>query len=394
MTERWGDDPLLMIPGPTELLPRVREVLAGRFHPHYGYEWKEIYEGVEEAARRIFKTVNETIVMPGPGCLGLELGVLSVANRGEKVLAVVNGFFGDRLAEIATLCGLSVVRVEAGPGETVSPEDLKKAMDGNPDAKALLAVQNESATGTLNPIKEYTALAKKRGLLTVIDSISAYGGVDLDVDGWDIDVCVGYANKCLGSIPGALPVSITDEVWERVDKGLVRPSSFMTNLKVWRWYRRNWGAAGHPYPTTVNTFAYLAFMVAAEAALSEGLEKRYERHRKISAATRRAAEAMGLDLVPQKESDASPTITAISLPASARGRLDELLRTMLSKHKIMIGGGLGSTAGTAIRIGHMGVTADPRYLVPTLTSLTQTLKEIGIETGDVGSVVEAFYNAL
>jgi alanine-glyoxylate transaminase/serine-glyoxylate transaminase/serine-pyruvate transaminase len=82
--EAWYDDPLLMIPGPSELHPRVREVLAGRFYPHYGHEWKELYEKVEDVAKKIFQTKNEIIVMPGPGCLGLELGVLSVADRGGE----------------------------------------------------------------------------------------------------------------------------------------------------------------------------------------------------------------------------------------------------------------------------------------------------------------------
>ncbi len=392
--EGWYDDPLLMIPGPSELHPRVREVLAGRFYPHYGHEWKELYEEVEDVAKRIFKTKNEIIVMPGPGCLGLELGVLSVAERGEKVVAVVNGFFGERFAEIAKLCGLNLVKVEAGPGMIVPPSKLEEALDGNPDAKALISVQNESATGTLNPVKDYVMLAKKRGLFTVIDSVSAYGGVDLDVDGWGIDVCVGYANKCLGSIPGALPVSISSEVWERVERGLVKPNSFMTNLAVWSWYRKNWGGMGHPYPTTVNTFAYLAFKVAAEAALSEGLEKRYERHRTIAMATREAVKAMGLELTVHEDSHASPTITAIDLPSGARNKLQEVLKTMLTKHRIMIGGGLGSTAGRAIRIGHMGVTADPRYVVPTLTSLTITLRDAGVEVEKVGTVIDAFYSAI
>lgn len=383
-----------MIPGPTELHPRVKEVLTGRFYPHYGPEWREQYSGIEEAVKKIFKTKNETIIMPGPGCLGLELGVVSVANRGEKIVALTNGFFGDRFAEIASYCGTEVVILDSPPGFVVSPETLRESLDNHPDATALICVQNESAAGVLNPIQSYTKIAKKRGLFTVVDSISSFGGAELDVDGWSIDVCVGYPNKCLSGIPGALPVSISDEVWERVERGIVRPSSWITNLRVWRWYRRNWAASGHPYPTTVNTYSYLALKAAAEVALEEGLEKRYERHKRMAAAFRAAVKKMGLELISKNEEYASPTITAAALPPSLHGKIDQIVGNMFEEFRIMISRGIAATEKTAIRVGHMGLTASPRYLVPTLTALSETFRSLGYQTCSTGEAVESFYEAL
>ncbi len=394
MSQYWSEDPVLMIPGPSELHPRVRQVLTGRFYPHYGSEWGEIYWEVEEAVRKIFRTRNEVIVMPGPGCLGLELGVVNVANRGDKVVALTNGFFGDRFAEIASYCAAEVVTLSSPPGYIVSTEALKECLDKNPDAVALIVVQNESATGVLNPIPQYVEIAKKRGLFTVVDSISAFGGAELDVDGWGIDVCVGYPNKCLSGIPGALPVSISGEVWERVERGLVHPASWMTNLRVWRWYRRNWASHGHPYPTTINTYAYLALKVAAEVAIEEGLEKRYERHRRMAAAFRAAAKAMGLGLVSRNEEYASPTITAIELPPELRGKIEHIVGKMLRDYRIMISRGIAATEETAIRIGHMGYTASPRFLIPTLAALSETLSSQGYQRCSTGDAIDAFYKAL
>lgn len=394
MSSYWGEDPILMIPGPSELHPRVREVLMGRFYPHYGPEWRELYNGIEEAVKKIFKTNNETIIMPGPGCLGLELGVVNVAQRGEKVIAICNGFFGDRFAEIASYCGTEVVTISAPAGYVVSVDTLKEVLDKNSDASALLLVHNESATGVLNPVKDYVAVARKRGIFTVVDSISSFGGAEIDVDGWGIDVCIGYPNKCLSGIPGALPVSISGEVWEKVVRGQINPRSWMTNLRVWRWYRANWASSGHPYPTTVNTYAFLALKAAAEVALEEGLEKRYERHKRIAAAVRAAAKAMGLGLVSKNEAYASPTITAIEIPDELRKRIGKIVETMFRDYKIMISRGMGATENTAIRIGHMGLTASPRYLTPTLVALTEALKSVDANTCTPGEAVEKFYAAL
>ncbi|MEM1922878.1 MAG: alanine--glyoxylate aminotransferase family protein [Nitrososphaerota archaeon] len=394
MSRYWGEDPILMIPGPSELHPRIRDVLTSRFYPHYGPEWRQIYTEIEENVKKIFKTRNEVIIMPAPGCLGLELGIVNVANRGDKIVALTNGFFGDRFVEIASYCGAEVLTLSAPAGYVVSPETLKECLDRNPDARALIVVQNESAAGVLNPIHEYLAIAKKRGLFTVVDAVSSFGGADLDVDGWGIDVCVGYPNKCLSGIPGALPVSISREVWERVERGQVSPMSWFTNLRVWRWYRENWSSAGHPYPTTVNTYAYLALKKGVEVALEEGLEKRYERHRRMAAALRAAVKAMRLGLVSKNESYASPTITAIEVPEKLRDKIGQLVDMMLNKYRIMISRGIGATENNAIRIGHMGLTASPRYLLPTVAALVDALNYLSGEGRSVGEAVEAFHKEL
>jgi len=394
MNFEWRDDPLLMIPGPSELHPRVREVLASRFYPHYGPEWRSIYPEIEEAVKRVFKTRNEVIIMPGPGCLGLELGVVNVANRGDKVVAIVNGFFGERLAEIAGFCGVEVVNVTSPPGYIVPSERLMETLDNNPDAVALVCVHNESATGVLNPIKDYVELAKKRGLFTVVDAVSSFGGVEIDVDGWGIDVCVGYPNKCLSGLPGALPVSISDEVWERVERGLVRPASWLTNLRVWRWYRENWAEMGHPYPTTVNTFSYLALKVAVEAVLEEGLERVYERHARVATALRASLNSIGLRPVPRDEEFASPTITVAHVPQPLHGKVSAIVENMLLKWRIMVSRGLTPGLGDVIRIGHMGVTASPRCVGPTIAALSETMRILGYEDARVGVALEAFYKAL
>lgn len=365
-----------MIPGPSELHPEVLKALAQPLPPHYGAEWVVIYNETAELAKKVFKTVNEVIISPTPGSIGIEMGILNMVGPGEKLLCIVNGFFGRRVAEIARYNGIGTVELRAEPGEIVEPSRLEAALDEDSGISVVAMVHNESSTGVLNPIRDYLRISKKRGLLTLVDTVSSYGGIEIDVDGWGIDFCVGYPNKCLSSIPSAVPISISSEVWSRVEKGITKPRSFFMNLRVWRHFIDEWADVGHPYPTTINAYAVLALRAALNVALEEGLEKRYRRHITIGTAVRRAVAAIGLEMLPREEI-CSPVISAIRLPPSIAQRSKQLSGIMLKKHRIMIGGGLAELAGKIIRIGHMGVTASARYVLPTIAALESALTELG-----------------
>jgi alanine-glyoxylate transaminase/serine-glyoxylate transaminase/serine-pyruvate transaminase len=377
----FGERTILMIPGPTELHPAVREVLSKPIVAHYGGAWKTEYEETVKLSAGIFKTKAEVFIMPTPGTVALETGVLSLIEPGEEVVVLDNGFFSGRLAEIAENAGAIVTRLAAEPGDYVKPEKLREMLDTRKGVKAVLMVQNETSTGVFNPIPAYARIAGEKGVLTIVDAISSYGGAEMDFDGWGLDYCVGYANKCLGSIPGAVPVAVSERAWEAFRRRKTKPRSFFTNLGVWRYYMDEWKDIGHPYPTTVNPYAYLGLKVAAKAALDEGLETRYRRHIVVAAAFRKAVRAMGLEMLPP-EDIASPLVTAISLPTQIWRDSGKINKIMLEKYGIMIGGGIASLHGKIIRIGHMCLTASSRYILPTLAALESTFRELGLPVKD------------
>jgi len=375
-----GERTLLMIPGPTELHPAVREVLSRPIVAHYGPAWKTEYEETVRLSAEIFKTGGEVFIMPTPGTVALETGIISLLEPGDEAVVLDNGFFSGRLAEIAENCGATVKRLTSELGGTVSPAKLREVLEDN-RAKAVIAVQNETSTGVFNPIPEYARIAKEHGALMIVDAISSYGGSEMDFDGWRLDFCVGYANKCLGSIPGAVPVAISEEAWDVFRRRRTKPRSFFTNLGVWRYYMDEWKDMGHPYPTTVNPYAVLGLKVAAQAALEEGLEKRYRRHVIVAAAFRKAIRAMGLETLPS-EDIASPLVTAISLPSQLWKDAGKINKIMVDKYGIMIGGGIAALHGKIIRVGHMCLTASSRYILPTLAALQATFWELGLSLAD------------
>jgi len=378
--------PILMIPGPTEVYHEVLASASMPVYPHYGRDWAEIYEETTKLAAQLFNTSGEVIIFPGPGSAALEMGIANLVAPGEKIIVISNGFFGDRIDEIAHHLGCRVVSLKADYGRVVEPRELEETLKIHRDAKGLAVVHNETSTGVKNPIIAYGRIAKEHNLFYIVDAISSYGAVELQVDDWGIDYCVGYAGKALSSVPGIAPVAIGHEVFRFIEDRRWRPSSWFLDLTVWKTYMDKWRPIGHPYPSTVPTHSIVGLREALKIALNEGLEKRYERHEKMAAGFRKAVKAMGLEVVAPEEY-ASPTVTAVRSP---EGLSSKIIREMLEKFNVMISGGLGQLEGKSFRVGHMGLTATPHYIVYTISALARTLKNLGVKV-DECRPVEEFY---
>ncbi len=385
----WAGDAVLMIPGPTELHPRVRRVLSERPLPHYGPEWAGEVERARRLAAELFGSRPEnTFLVPGPGSLALELGSRAVLSRGKKAIVLISGFWGERLSELARSLGVKVVGVRSEEGSVPELEEVEEALRRNPDAEALMLVHVETGTGVMQDLGPYVSLAKERGLRVICDAIASYGAVPLKVEELGIDVCVGHPNKCLNSMPGVSPLYLSPDLWEGIDPSEI-DGGWISNPSAFKRYYLLWHEEGHPYHTTINPYAVLAFALAAESALEEGLEKRYRRHVEASRAFRRAASALGLRPVAVSEEVAAPTVTSLKLPGALSGRADEYVHHMLMKYRVMVTNGLGNLVDSAIRVGHMGVTATARYLIPTVVALGRTLEDLTGRKAEIGRAVEA-----
>jgi len=378
------DKKILMIPGPSEAHPEVLNVLSQPVMPHYGKEWGEIYEDTCQQLKKLFNTKQSVIILAGPGGLGLELSVANLIEPGDKAIVVHNGFFGELYGKVVELYERMPVVITKNFGEAADVNSIKEKCKEE-DIKAIFLVHNETSTAVVNPVKEIGEIAKKKMILYAVDAISSFGGMELRCDDWNIDVCVGYASKALGSIMGVTPVMISEKTWE-VAKNRKHPirGRYM-NLNVWEEYIEELTEIGHPFPASVPTSVVLALRKAIELALEEGLENRYKRHAISGKAVREGIRALGLKCLP-KEEIASDTVTALLLPEGIseidlRRFIEEKFNIMVSLMKNLIG-------LEGIRIGHMGVTASQFYVIPTLAALEKTLSIFGFKTKP-GSAVAA-----
>ena len=388
---KWLDHDILMIPGPSEPYQQVIAELSKPVLPHYGQKWAKLYSDTCDDLKKIFNTKNDVIIVPACGNAGLELAVANLIEPGDRVLLVHNGFFGEIFKEMLIAYGASPLIVSAEYGRPVEPEAIKVTLDVEKNVKAIFSIYNETSTGVKNDLIGIGDIAKEYGLFNVVDAISAFGGMEINVDDWNIDVCIGYSSKALGAIMGVTPVAISKKVWDYVAtrRSLIR-TRFL-NLNLWRKCIDEWFSWGHPFPTSMPTSVICALKKGVEIALEEGLENRYLRHTICKKALREGIKGLNLEPFVKNEEDASNTLTSVTLPDGLKHA--EVISLMQKNFNIMIGS-LNLIGINGLRIAHMGLTASPHYILPTLFALETTLSKLGwnLQKGEsIQRATEIFY---
>lgn len=381
---------ILFIPGPSEADPDVLAELSKPVMAHYGQDWGELYNTACEDAKKIFGTKSFVTIVPVPGTLAVEMSIPNVLEGdNDKVINVSNGFFGDCQGNILRDCGANVIEVKSRYGAKIDLEKIKEILDTQPDVKAVYALQNDTGSGVLNNIRDIGKVVKKYDKLFLVDAVSSFGGTEIDFDGWDVDYAVGYPSKCLSSVNGVCPIAISKRFIESSKKREKPVRSYFFNIPNYIREVEAWSSLGHPHPTSVPTSVIRAFLLAEQKALKEGLRKRYERHFRVGKAYRAAVRALGLDVLPEEE-DASPVLTAVKVPD---GMDTKIISLLIDRFGLMISSGYGEVKGKIVRIGHMGETASPQFLIQLVPALELILKELKI-TEKVGLGIEAAYKVL
>ncbi|MDQ6772241.1 MAG: aminotransferase class V-fold PLP-dependent enzyme [Candidatus Dormibacteraeota bacterium] len=347
---------LLLIPGPVSVDDEVLEALARPVRAHYGSDWGEEYARLLGALGRLFRTQGDVLLIFGPGSAATETALASTLAPGDAVIVASNGMFGERLVKVAETIGLRVHPVLAEAGDPVAPEAVEAALRAHPETRALAMVHHETSCGVLNPVRELAGLGRERGLLTYVDAISSFGGVELQVDEWGIDLCASVANKCLGGPIGVAPLAVGERAWAAVDDGRPKAAGWYLNLRTWREARAHWGDY-HPYPVTMPTSVIEALKVAVEHVESVGLEAHQRLSAQAAARVREGLRELGFAMVVE-DRHASPVCTAAwALPGMD---VTDYIDWMRRERGLRLGGGLGpKLVGRTFRVGHMARAADP-----------------------------------
>ena len=364
----------LFIPGPCEVDEEVLEAMGRPTPRHYGPEWLEVYHQVLDLLKQVFQTQNDLFIVPGSGTAALDMAFGSMLATGETVIVGDNGFFGERLRSIAAAYGLRAVPFTAPQAHPLDPDDLRRLLAQEPDARAVAVVHHETATTVLNPVEELAQVTHQAGLPIIVDAISSLGGVALPVDEWAIDTCVTVANKCLECPPGLGLVSVSPKAWEWVDRNEGQPHGWYLNLRTWRKYAIEWGN-WHPTPVTMPTNNILGLQASLRRILDGGLEAHLARYRGAARAVRQGLTALGFEMLVE-EPFASPIATAVK--ARPEFRVDELIKYLAQTYGILISGGIGPLRGKIFRVGHMGKATTPPYLMEFLFAVETFLRQRGL----------------
>ena len=356
-------DRVLMGPGPSNPYPEVTEAFARPLLGHLDPDFLTVLDETCDRLRTVFRTANPlTLPISGTGSAGMEAAFVNVVAPGDAVVIGVNGVFGERMCDVASRCGADVVRVEADWGEPLEPQRLLAA---HPSPKVIAVVHAETSTGVRNDVAPLGA--GKGDALLLVDCVTSLGGIEVDVDGWGVDIAYSGTQKCLGVPPGLAPLTMNQRA---IDRFVDRSQSWYLDLRMIAKYALDQGS-GRTYHHTAPTAMIVALHAGLGALLAEGLDASWTRHAECGQLLQDGLEKLGFRLF-ARDGHRLPELTTAWVPEHV-GDEAAVRRTLLTRYGIEIGGGLGAFAGKVWRIGCMGHTARPRNVALLLGALGEVL---------------------
>jgi alanine-glyoxylate transaminase/serine-glyoxylate transaminase/serine-pyruvate transaminase len=360
----------LMGPGPSDIHPRVLAALGRPTVGHLDPYYLQVMDELQSMLRQVFRTKNRmTMAISGTGSAGQEATVLNLVEPGERVLVCVNGVFGGRLADMAERAGGEVTKIERPWGEVFSVAEVKEAL-ARVKPQVVAIVLAETSTGAWQPIEEIAAAVRDAGAMLILDTVTALGGIPVEIDQWQIDAVYSGTQKCLSCPPGLAPVSFSDRAVEKILKRREKVRSWYLDVSLIANY---WGSDRVYHHTAPINMTY-ALHEALRLVLEEGLDNCFARHRLNHEALRAGLAAIGIDYATEP-GHALPQLNAVRIPA---GVDDAAVRkALLERFGIEIGAGLGAFRGKVWRIGLMGYASRGSNVLVLLAALEQLLAEQG-----------------
>ena len=327
----------MMTPGPTPVPPEVLLAMAEPIIHHRGADFRRAFVQCGERLKEVYETKNDVIMFAASGTGGMESAVANLCAPGERVVVHSAGNFGERWVKIAEVYGVEVGHIKEEWGATPDSDKLAAELEQAP-AKVVYLTHCETSTGVVADIEKLAAVAKEHGALVVVDAISSLGAIPVETDAWGLDVVVAGSQKALMTPPGLAVVSISEAATAVSQEPGRCPSFFF-----------NWAAAQKALANETTAFTpavtlILGLNVALGLLLEEGLETRFELHRRLGRACRAGIKAMGLELFSPDE-DRSAVVTTVKAPEGVDGQ--KIVSGLRDRHAIQIVGGQGDSRATS-----------------------------------------------
>src|SRR5690349_17203580 len=269
-TDSSSASKLLLGPGPSPVAPRIMRAMQAPVLSHLDPDMMSMLDDVRARLRRVFQAGDDAFAfaVSGTGTAGMETAIANLIAPGTRAIAVVTGYFGDRLAQMLTRYGAEVTRVNVEWGRACDPSQLEAALAAGADVVTM--VHAETSTGVLNPVGEMCRIAKARGARVIVDAVTSLGAHPVDAAGWSADAIYSCSQKGLGAPSGMAPVVFSGDVVA----GPRSSRSFYFDLGLLRDY---W--IDRKYHHTISAPLVYALHEALSAVEEEGLAARWERHR-------------------------------------------------------------------------------------------------------------------
>lgn len=334
---------------------------------HLGETMGAVIDQVKAMGRYVFQTESPHVLgVAGPGSAAMEMAITNLVAPGSKVLSVANGYFSQRMAEMARRVGGDVDVLEVSGDRRVSPDAVEACLQSK-SYDVLTIVQGETSNTVWNAeLQAIAALAKAHGCLVIVDAVCTLSTMRLDMDAWQIDAVITGGQKGLSSIPGVSLLAFSRSAWQAIEgRKSVLPHWCLDAKLADKFWNQN------SYHYTAPVSGILALHEALRLVCEETLEARFHRHLVCSEALQAGIEAMGLTLLVDRASRLNSVI-GINVPEAVSA--DGVRAYMSSIHKVEIAGSFGLNI---LRIGQMGEQCREHNLFRTLHALGLSMEANG-----------------
>ncbi len=357
----------LMIPGPTPVPDAVLEVNAKHPLGHRSKEFSAFVRQTLEGLKWLGETKQEPLLLTSSGTGAMDAAVANTINRGDKVLSLVCGVFGERFAKICQAYGAEVERIQVPHGQPIDPAVVEERLraDKERTIKAVTITHNETSTGVINDLERIAKAINAHGALSLVDAVTSFGATRVPIDEWELDLVVTGSQKALMLPPGLAILFVSDKAWAATKNCTNGRFYFDINA-----YKKSQAQDTTPFTPNVNLIR--ALHESLSMMEKEGKDAIFARHVRMRDSLRRGLTDLGLSLMVD-EQHASPTITSIWPPKGVD--VPSIRASLKSDYKIVVADGQEELKGKIFRIGHMGYVFD-RDIGMTLHALAEIVQRL------------------
>ena len=332
----------LLTPGPTPLYPpALHAMMASDIH-HRTEDFRKVYRSCLADLKEVMGTAHDLLMFAASGTGAMDAAVSNLFSKGDKVVVCSAGKFGERWAEIAKAYGLDATVLTAPYGDVVTPQRVEAALAQEPATKGVFVQASETSTGAMHDVEAMGRAISKTDAIFVVDAITGFGTMPLDIDGWGLDVAIGGSQKAFMIPPGLAFMSVSPKAWKLAETATL-PHYF--NLKK----EKKSGDAGES-SWTPSTSLILALAEALRYVKQLGMPHLIVNAQLLAQATRAAVQALGLELFAPGSPGSS--VTAVKAPAGMDSGV--IVKEFRSRFGAIIANGQGTMKGQIFRIAHLG----------------------------------------
>jgi len=355
---------LLMILGVVEIEDDVRALGAEHLDYNRTPDYKVILENIFKGLQYVHQTENPVLLVSSSGTGVMEGAATNILNSKSEALYVNGGVFGERWGLILKQHGIKSQEIKLNYGETVKPQEIKKALDNNPKIEAVFLTHNETSTGTKTDIKSIAEIIKEYpNTILVVDCISSILVEEIQTDKWGIDVVVSSGNKALAVPPGVGFMTFSKKALEKIKKSDLR----LFNYDALE-YLKEWERISTPYTPPISILKQLELRL--KKIQDEGLENVRKRYEENTEYLRNGVKKLGLGFFTEHPANC---VTGVVTPEDINAA--DVVKMMREKHNIEIAPSWPGLKERLFRVGNFG-NINKSEIDRFLNALKSTIEEL------------------